>query len=143
MRKIWALSLAFITFQSFAQQGDGFKKTYKASVQLKEINKVTFSEPNVAALKADDALVDGTGSAPWRFGWNNYTNLNTENAGSWTTLPNGDRIWHLLVECENALTTNLTFDQTVIPEGNELYVFNPEKDFILGNFTSNHLYHSS
>jgi hypothetical protein len=140
MRKIWTLSLALITFQSFAQKGDGFKKTYKASIQLKEINKVTFSEPNVAALKADDALVDGTGSAPWRFGWNNYTNLNTENAGSWTTLPNGDRIWHLLVECENALTTNLTFDQTVIPEGNELYVFNPEKDFILGNFTSNHLY---
>ena len=70
MRKIWALSLAFITFQSFAQQGDGFKKTYKASVQLKEINKVSFPEPDLSTLKAEDALVDGTGSAPWRFGWN-------------------------------------------------------------------------
>ena len=142
MKKTLTLLLAIFTFQSFAQQGDGWKKTYKASMNLKEINKVSFAEPNIESLKAEDALVDGTGTAPWRFGWNNYTNLNTNNAGTWTNLPNGDRIWHLMVECENALTVNLTFDHTVIPEGNELYVFNPEKNFILGSFTSNHLFES-
>jgi lysyl endopeptidase len=140
MKKTLTLLLAIFTFQSFAQQGDGWKKTYKASINLKEINQVSFQEPDIEALKAEDALVDGTGTAPWRFGWNNYTNLNTSNTGTWTTLPNGDRIWHLVVRCENALTINLTFDHTVIPAGNELYIFNPEKDFILGNFTANHLY---
>lgn len=140
MKKTFTLLMAIFTFQSFAQQGDGWKKTYKASVNLKEINKVTFQEPNIEALKAEDALVDGTGTAPWRFGWNNYTNLNTSNAGTWTTLPNGDRLWQLLIECENAQTINLTFAQTDIPSGNQLYVFNPKKDLILGSFTSNHLF---
>lgn len=140
MKKTLTLLLAIFTFQGFAQQGDGWKKTYKASINLKEINQVSFQEPNIQSLKDEDALVDGTGTAPWRFGWNHYTNLNTNNAGTWTNLPNGDRIWHLMVECENALTVNLTFDHTVIPEGNELYVFNPEKEFILGSFTSNHLF---
>ena len=107
MKKTFTLLMAIFTFQSFAQQGDGWKKTYKASVNLKEINKVTFQEPNIEALKAEDALVDGTGTAPWRFGWNNYTNLNTSNAGTWTTLPNGDRLWQLLIECENAQTINV------------------------------------
>jgi lysyl endopeptidase len=35
---------------------------------------------------------------------------------------------------------NLTFTESQIPEGNELYVFNPTKDFILGKFTQKHLY---
>jgi lysyl endopeptidase len=140
MKKTLTLLLAIFAFQSFAQQGDGWKKTYKSSINLKEITKVSFPEPNIEVLKAEDALVDGTGTAPWRFGWNNYTNLNTSNAGTWTNLPNGDRIWHLFIECENALTINLTFAQTVIPEGNQLYVFNPQKDFILGNFSAKHLF---
>ena len=42
--------------------------------------------------------------------------------------------------CKNALTINLTFSQTVIPTGNELYVYNPSKDFILGKFTASHLF---
>jgi hypothetical protein len=140
MKKTFTLLLAIFTFQSFAQQGDGWKKTYKSSVNLKQINKVSFQEPNIETLKAEDALVDGTGTAPWRFGWNNYTNLNTSNAGTWTTLPNGDRLWQLLIECENAQTINLTFAQTEIPSGNQLYVFNPKKDLILGSFTANHLF---
>lgn len=140
MKKTLTFLLAIFTFQSFAQQGDGWKKTYKASVNLKQIDKVSFQEPNIEALKAEDALVDGTGTAPWRFGWNNYTNLNTSNAGTWTTLPNGDRLWQLLIECENAQTINLTFTQTDIPSGNQLYVFNPQKELILGSFTSNHLF---
>ena len=74
MKKTLTLLLAIFTFQSFAQQGDGWKKTYKASINLKEISKVSFAEPNIESLKAEDALVDGTGTAPWRFGWNNYTN---------------------------------------------------------------------
>jgi lysyl endopeptidase len=140
MKTTLTLILALFAFHGFSQQGEGWKKTYKASINLKELTRINFPQPDIQALKAEDALVDGTGSAPWRFGWNNYTNLNTDNTGTWTTLPNGDRIWHLVVHCENALTINLTFDHTVIPSGNELYVFNPEKDFILGNFTANHLY---
>lgn len=140
MKSLISTLFIFFSFTFVAQQGDGWKKSYKASINLKDMVKISFPEPDIQALRAEDEQVDGTGTAPWRFGWNNYTNLNTNNTGTWTTLQNGDRIWHLVIHCENALTVNLTFENTEIPTGNELYIFNPNKDFILGNFTSDHLY---
>ncbi len=125
----------------FSQQGDGgIPKTYKQVLDYNKIDKRVFDEPNIAALKIEDSLTDNSGTAPWRFGFNNNTNINITNSGTWINLPNGDRIWQLVVVCKNALTINLTFSQTVIPTGNELYVYNPSKDFILGKFTASHLY---
>ncbi|NBW30950.1 MAG: lysyl endopeptidase, partial [Flavobacteriales bacterium] len=126
---------------TFSQQGDGgLPKTFKEVIDYNKIDNRVFDEPNIAALKIEDSLTDNSGTAPWRFGFNNNTNLNISNSGTWINLPNGDRIWQLVVVCKNALTINLTFSQTVIPTGNELYVYNPSKDFILGKFTASHLY---
>jgi hypothetical protein len=126
---------------TFSQQGDGgLPKTFKEVVDYNKIDKRVFDEPNITALKIEDSLTDNSGTAPWRFGFNNNTNINISNSGIWINLPNGDRIWQLVVVCKNALTINLTFSQTVIPTGNELYVYNPSKDFILGKFTASHLY---
>jgi hypothetical protein len=50
--------------------------------------------PNVEALKAEDAEVDGKGIAPWRFGFNHHVSLNvlgkrTKNGFNqwWSRLP--------------------------------------------------------
>lgn len=126
---------------TFSQQGDGgLPKTFKEVIEYNKIDKRVFDEPNIADLKIEDSLTDNSGTAPWRFGFNNNTNINISNSGTWINLPNGDRIWQLVVVCKNALTINLTFSQTFIPKGNELYVYNPSKDFILGKFTASHLY---
>jgi len=106
----------------------------------KVIEQWIYTQPDITALQAEDASTDDQGIAPWRFGYNNYTNLNTTNAGSWFDLPNGARLWLLRVKCEQALTVNLTFENTNIPEGNQLFVYNPSKDFILGAFTQEHIY---
>jgi hypothetical protein len=130
-----------LSLVTFSQQGDGgLPKTYKEVVDYNKIDKRVFDEPNIAELKIEDSLTDNSGTAPWRFGFNNNTNINISNSGTWTNLSNGDRIWQLVIVCKNALTVNLTFSQTFIPKGNELYVYNPSKDFILGKFTASHLY---
>lgn len=140
-KKLLACALLTLSFSLVAQQGDGgIPKSTKTSYSLKQIDKKSFSEPDIAALRAEDEVTDKAGNAPWRFGFNNYTSLNMSNSGTWNTLPNGDRIWQLVITCENALTVNLTLDQVTIPEGNELYVYNPDKSFILGKFTAYHLY---
>ena len=142
MTKSFLLSFfLLLSLVTFSQQGDGgFPKTFKEVIDYNKIDKRVFDEPNIAALKIEDSLTDNSGTAPWRFGFNNNTNINISNSGTWINLPNGDRIWQLVVVCKNALTINLTFSQTVIPTGNELYVYNPSKDFILGKFTASHLY---
>lgn len=126
---------------SYSQQGDGgVPRSYKLAESLKEVDQRVFASPDVAALQAEDQLNDSKGTGPWRFGFNNATNLTMQNAGTWTTLPNGSKIWRLQVTCENALTVNLTLDNVLLPEGNELYVYNPDKSFILGAFKAYHLY---
>ncbi|WP_294670721.1 T9SS type A sorting domain-containing protein [uncultured Fluviicola sp.] len=140
-KKLLTCALLTLSLSLVAQQGDGgLPKSGKVSHTLNQIPKKFFAEPDVPALKAEDEVTDKAGNAPWRFGFNNYTSLNMNNSGSWNTLPNGDRIWQLAVTCQNALTVNLTLDNVTLPEGNELYVYNPDKSFILGKFTAYHLY---
>ncbi|MBM3916868.1 MAG: T9SS type A sorting domain-containing protein [Sphingomonadales bacterium] len=142
MKTIYSLFFILLTTHLFAQiQGNGgLPISTKQIIDQKAIPLWLYEEPNIAALQAEDALIDDQGIAPWRFGYNNYTNLNTASSGVWYELPNGAKLWMLRVKCQNALTVNLTFEQTTIPEGNQLFVYNPSKDFILGAFTQAHIY---
>ena len=134
-------SILLVSGMSFAQQGDGgLPKSTELNTTLSQIDTRLFDQPNIEALRTEDAQVDVEKTGPWRFGFNNYVALNMTNSGTWNDLSNGGQIWQLELTCAQALTVNLTMDNVVIPEGNELYVYNPEKDFILGSFTSKHLY---
>lgn len=135
------ISTLFFVFSSYSQvQGDGgTPKSYKVN-GTKSVPTLQFSEPDIASLRAEDAIVEADKSGPWRFGYNNETNINFSNAGSWTNLPNGGRIWRVKLHCKNALTVNLTLENMTLPEGNEFYVYNEDKSFILGKFTEYHLY---
>ena len=137
------LFLTLTAFYGLTQniQGDGgLPKTFKQTLNTKDLDTWVFETPDVASLLAEDAIIDPKGDSPWRFGHNNYTSLNLNNSGSWIEASNGSKIWRVVISCEEALTVNLTFSETLIPNGNELYVYNPEKDFILGSFNENHIY---
>ena len=137
------LFLTLTAFYGLTQniQGDGgLPKTFKQTLNTKDLDTWVFETPDVASLLAEDAIIDPKGDSPWRFGHNNYTSLNLNNSGSWIETSNGSKIWRVVISCEEALTVNLTFSETLIPNGNELYVYNPEKDFILGSFNENHIY---
>jgi hypothetical protein len=126
---------------TFAQQGDGGNpKVLKGHLSIKSSDLVTFMEPNIERLREEDNLNEQQKIGPWRFGFNHITNLNADSSGKWIILPNGDQIWFLGIKCKNALSVNLSFAETFLPIGNELYVYNPKKDFILGKFTQNHIY---
>jgi hypothetical protein len=142
MKVKFTLVLSLLTIFIYGQkQGNGgIPKSFKYEQLYKNIDQRTFSMPDISSLKAEDALVDNTGTAPWRFGYNNFTNLNLTNSGSWFELDNGDRIWFLKLTCEQALSVNLSFKNSEIPQGNELYVFNEKRDFILGKFIQGHIY---
>ena len=109
-------------------------------VQSSIIPVVKYNTPNIAALRAEDAIVDAEKSGPWRFAYNHMTNLNMSNSGSWVNVQNGGKIWRLKVNSKDALTLNFFLKDVVIPEGNNLFVYNEDKSFILGSFTDNHIY---
>lgn len=126
----------------YAQQGDGGSPNGYSYVlrDYKSIDVKTFSQPDIEQLRAEDRINDSLKNGPWRFGYNHNTSLDLENSGSWFTNANGDQIWLLKIKAEKAKTINLTFSNTSIPSGNELYVYNDDKSFILGKFHQNHIY---
>jgi lysyl endopeptidase len=129
-----------LSFVLFSQQGSGGLPASFSFDFYPQYPIFTFQEPDLNLLRSQDSLTDGKGIAPWRFGFVNPCDLNVNNSGKWHDLPNGGKLWLLQVECENALTVNLTFQNSIIPEGNELFIYNANRDFILGKFTEKHLY---
>jgi lysyl endopeptidase len=141
MNLIILCSFFFFRIISFSQiQGEGGIPKSLKTVDLSQLETTHFSEPDIKHLREEDAVNDLEKRGPWRFGYNNDTWLNMENSGKWFDLSNGGKVWMIRLKCEKALTVNLTFENLVLTEGNELYVYNDDKSFILGKFKDYHVY---
>jgi hypothetical protein len=141
MKKLLFFLIVLTAFHgNFAQQGNGGIGHYFPEAGWKSIPLITYPTPDVEALRQEDLILDEQGEQPWRFGFNHPTQINSSSNGTWIQAKNGDLIWLVRIKCPEALTINLAFNQTEIPSGNELYVYNPDKTFILGKFTQEHLY---
>ena len=57
--------------------------------------------------------------------------MNPQNAGAWTTLPDGQTIWQLEIEAEGAQALMLYYADFLIPEGGRLYLYNQDKSELL------------
>ncbi len=89
------------------------------------------------SLMAEDEARAAAGvKGPYRFGFNHATNIGLDNAGIWTTMSNGDRVWRAAIQCPGAYSVNLEFHEFVIPEGAQVFVYNTLGD-VLGGFEAN------
>lgn len=78
-------------------------------------------------------------NAPFQFAYPFGVDLNPSNSGEWSQLQNGDRVWKLLISSEGAYSINLIFDKFEIKEGAEVYIYDPQKNHVLGAFTSKNI----
>ena len=100
-----------------------------------EIRYVQMEPVDVEALKAEDVYNDKIKDQPWRFGKDLFVALNPDNSGEWETTSDG-RLWRLGIESPGALTINITFDNFLLPDNAQLFIYNAEKTEVLGAFTS-------
>jgi PKD repeat protein len=61
--------------------------------------------------------------------------LSIENSGEWIRLPTGQRIWNLEIYAPNALAIMLYYEQFILPEGSQLFLYNPDHSKVLGAYT--------
>ena len=83
-------------------------------------------------LAEDEKRVPG---APFRYGYVHETEFNPNNSGSWIELEDGSRIWQIHFESNDAYAINIEYENFFIPEGGELYVYDPEYKMIHGSYT--------
>lgn len=97
---------------------------------------VHLPQVDVTVLMNEDAARAAQGiKGPYRFGFTHATDYTLSNSGSWWTMPNGDRVWRLMLDCPGALGINLQFSNYVIPEGARMFLYN-EAGKVLGGFTA-------
>jgi lysyl endopeptidase len=87
-------------------------------------------------VDAQDVIDDEGKDAPWRFGYKYDVDYSPSNSGTWTTLPNGDKVWQLAIECTGAMTINLLFEDYDLPTGAYLYLYDITKTNRVGAYTS-------
>ncbi len=92
-----------------------------------------------SGINAEELLIQDAnrlGPAPFRYGYRYETNINMNTHGSWETLNNGDAIWRLQIESQDAFSIGLIYDNFYLPEGTTFYVYNQNEVTILGGYTN-------
>lgn len=109
-----------------------YSNTLKSDLLTVQI-PVNFS---VEDLKTVDAWQVSQG-APLKVAKLIDTDLSPENAGNWTTLPGGEKIWQLRLQAKDAIALTLYYKDFYIPEGGRLFIYNADKSQVIGAFTHN------
>lgn len=87
-------------------------------------------------LLIEDSIDQIAGGIPYRFGFPHEVSFNLNNSGTWEHFENGDRLWRLRLTSSDAYSINLLYDHFYMPEGAQLFIFNPDGSDIRGAFTS-------
>ena len=87
---------------------------------------------DVNSYLAEDALAGK--DVPFRFGATLPVDLGLDNAGTWTTLPGGDRDWRLRIASDGAFSLGLLFSQYSLPPGAQLFVHDDSLAHVLGAY---------
>lgn len=102
-----------------------------------DVNFLSSGSVDVQTLLDEDEETElNARSGPMRFATRKSVDYTPDNSGRWTTLSNGDRIWMLGIESEDALAIGLTFGKFHLPRGAALYLYNPERTDVIGALTS-------
>jgi hypothetical protein len=70
----------------------------------------SFASLDMKRVEQEDAE-DSRKGIPPRFGYPHEAGFTLENSGEWVVLANGDRLWRLIIACQDALTINLLYDK--------------------------------
>ncbi len=90
-----------------------------------------FDAPDMVKIEAEDL----ENPSPYRAGVAVPVNLDIDNSGEWTELPDGGKIWRLSIQVDGALALGVYYDNFWLPYGGELYLYNEDKSEIIGAFT--------
>ena len=95
---------------------------------------------DMAVVEAEDVQWEADRAAGMmkigrRFGIEFEVEYDLHNSGTWSCLSDGGRLWRLGVECPEALSVNLIFNQYRLPAGATLYIYSEDKRDKIGGFT--------
>lgn len=118
---------------SYGGEPYSFKHNISMSIPTIDIEAL-----NVEALLAEDASIEGKNHA-LRIGVTKDVLYTIDNSGRMDYMPDGSRIWRIAFHMEDATFTSMNFSTFNIPDGAELYLYTPDREYVIGKFTNKNL----
>ena len=109
---------------------------WKGKLDTKDIPTEVMPGFDLVQAQFEDSINDANKVGPWRFGYEYNTSYQLSNFGIWKTLPNGNRVWQLMIRCTDAQSINLQFENFHLPEGGYLYVYDTDQTNRVGAYTN-------
>jgi len=135
MRVFTFFLISLLSVCSFAQLSiKGTPKSFKSFALNTVVPFVELQQPDMNVVDVEDAKADADGKA-YRNGILLNTSITPELNGVWDFLPDGSAIWRIGVRSENAIALGLYFSAWHLTPGIEVYVYTPDKSFVIGAFT--------
>jgi len=122
--------LLLFAFASSAQISSFGSPIYDAETSQNAALVFTLTPIDASKLKTAESKENPLYSLPTK------TNLTLENSGEFTTLDNGDRVWHLEIESPQEKSIALFYENFYLPIGAKLFFFDKDKTQVKGAYTS-------
>lgn len=112
----------------------GIPKSFALGLDNSNIQTVSTENINLAALLEEDSI-RAASNLPFRFAVPFPVSYSFNDIGTWMTLPNGDRLWRLRINCPQAESINLLYDNFYLPPGSLYYIYSADGTEVLGAFS--------
>ncbi len=99
------------------------------------VDMIDLIVPDMAIIEKEDKEAEKLGLA-YRYGFSIPVDMGMDNAGTWSYLPDGSKIWRLEVRAEGAKAANFEFDQFWLPKNTRLYAYDKKQRRVLGAYTN-------
>jgi lysyl endopeptidase len=77
---------------------------------------------------------DRKGMGSFRFAFPIATIISPDNSGTWTALPNGNRIWQVKIKSKEAYGLAVSFSNFELPQGAQLFIYSPDYKQVMGAY---------
>lgn len=129
--------ILLLTALGFSQGGyDNAPESWHLNLETVP-NVIRLPSVDFENIVAEDSINDLDKTLPWRYGVEIPVNINMQQNGLWTVLPNGGKIWQATIKSAGALNLSVNFDDFYLPPGSKLQLYNDDHSDIISTFTHN------
>ncbi|QNL22420.1 T9SS type A sorting domain-containing protein [Hyphobacterium sp. CCMP332] len=119
----------------FAQISEKSSPLSFDNVLQEKVNSIELPKVNVERLLLEDSL-DQLRNRPMRFGKAHEVSISIANSSTKEIINDETKVWRLELLCPEAFSINLIYSDFRIPKGGKLFLYNKDRSYLLGAFTS-------
>lgn len=136
MKKLLQFIILFLSFSVCAQvTNEGEPRSWHL-IEKSTNTEIELPGIDIEKIRYEDKINDTVFAKPYRIGVPIKVNYGLDNSGTWTQLPNGDRLWKVGFESKDAIHLSVAFNEFYIPKGADIYVYSADQNELIGAYSS-------